>query len=445
VVLSVTLSLLYSDLLFQQEQERLADIAIKTESLYTNRQEGLIGETKLQHYMDAMGYVSKSKIYILNINNNSLENLKNLEFNNNDLDSYLYQDLKDILSGNEVFRNSQYTETFDTMMVFYGRPIIVNNAVQGAIIIFSPIQTVNQNIRAVLFIILVVAVFSSLIVGLLLLFNAKRITKPIKIVRDSTLKIANGDTIEDIGQTKYIELNELTSAFNYMKNELLRIEEDKRTFISMISHEIKTPLTVISGYLEAIHDGVLIDKEIDESLEIIYRETERLTKLTKEIVTQTSNRDLRIYLEPTIFKLRPILDESAHLARMNGKKEIQFVIACDDDITLYADENKIRQVLSNLISNSIKYSDVAVTIELKCTMVEDRLCLEVIDNGWGIKKSDLSKVFDTYYRVKNIADPQEGSGLGLNIVKRLIELHNGTIEIKSEIKKGTTVTMWFPL
>lgn len=431
--------------MYQLEKERLADIAQKTESLYFNKEKGLIEDTKLQAYIDAMAYVSKSKLYILNINHNNIKNLEDLNLANEDLDNYLYQDLKDITNGNEVFRNSQYTETFDTRMIFYGRPIIEDNQIRGAIIIFSPISSVSKNIRFMVTIIIGISLFSMIIVGCILFISAKKITNPLRLVRDSTLKIANGDTIDDIVKSSYSELNELTDAFNYMNSELLRIESDKKAFISMISHEIKTPLTVISGYLEAIHDGVLDDNEIKESLDIIYKETNRLTTLTKEIVTKTSNKDLEIYLEPTIFKLRPLLEAILKLSKVNTKKNIEFTLNCEENVTLYADEDKIRQVISNLISNSIKYSNHSVHIDISCFVKDDQLCLQVADNGFGIKKLDLEKVFQKYYRVKNIADSFEGSGLGLSIVKKLIELHKGTIEISSELKKGTTVTMWFPL
>jgi signal transduction histidine kinase len=445
VVLSLALSFLYSNHIYQLEKERLADMALKTESLYSNWEKGLIVETKLQDYMDAMAYVSKSKLYILNIDNGNIKNLKGLDLANEDLDDYLYEDLKDIINGKEVFRNSQYTETFDTRMIFYGRPLIEGDQIKGAIIIFSPISSVSRNIRVMVTIILSISLISMIIVGVILFVSAKKIAKPIKLVRDSALKIANGETIEDIDNSLYSELNELTDAFNYMKSELIRIESDKKAFISMISHEVKTPLTVISGYLEAIHDGVIDGSEVTEALDIIYQETHRLTQLTKDIVTKTSNKDLEIYLEPTIFKLRPLLEDIIKLSSVNIKKNIEFTLSCEQNITIYADENKIRQVLSNLISNSIKYSNHSVNINIYCFVKEDSLCLQVKDNGIGIKKVYLEKVFQKYYRVRNISEPFEGSGLGLSIVKKLIELHKGKIEISSELKKGTTVTMWFPL
>lgn len=445
VALSFVLSYLYARHMYLIEKERMSDIALKTESLYINKQNGFISESSLQDYIDAMAYITRSKLYILNINENNINSLKNFELANEDLDQYLYQDLKDILKGNEVFRNSQYSETFNTRMIFYGRPIVIDGKINGQIIIFSPISSVNKNIQFMVTIIACIAIISMIIVGTLLFISAKKITKPISLVRDSALRIANGDAIEDISPSSYSELNELTQAFNYMKDELDRIESDKKAFISMISHEVKTPLTVISGYLEAIHDGILDTNEVKESLEIIYKETLRLTTLTKEIVTRTSNKDLELYLEPSIFRFKPLLEDIIKLSSINTKKQILFTIDCDENITIYADENKIRQVINNLISNSIKYSNSTVNIDISCFVKEDRLCLQVKDDGLGIKKSDLDKVFDKYYRVRNTSDLTEGNGLGLNIVRRLIELHRGTIDIFSEIKKGTTITMWFPL
>jgi len=445
LTLSISLSLLYSNHMYQLEKERLANIALKTETLYYNLKNELISEATLQNYIDAMSYISKSKLYILNINSTTLNNLEALQLADEDINTYLYQDLKDISKGNEVFRNSQFTKTFDTRMIFYGRPIIDNDTVNGAIILFSPITSVSHNIKIMIWIIAGVSLIAFILVGGVLFISARKITEPLKLVRDCALQIANNEATEDIQNYSYNELNELIEAFNYMKSELIRIESDKKEFISIISHELKTPLTVISGYLEAIHDGVLNDEETKESLDIIYKESLRLTKLTKDIVTQTTNKDPDFFLEPAIFKLRPLLEELILMYQINPSKNIEFSLSCDENILLYADENKIRQILTNLITNSIKYSYSSVKIDISCVVDFTQLCLSLKDNGIGIRKNDLQNVFNKYYRVKNIYNSLEGSGLGLSIVKKLIELHKGTINISSELKKGTTVKLYFPL
>lgn len=443
-MLTVVLTVLYSNQVYQSEKKDLQNIAVKTETLYLDSQKGKIEETKLKDYIDAMAYVSKSKIIILRIQESSLEDIKTLYFSDSDLENYLYEDLKDILQGNEVFRNSQYSETYNTRMIFYGRPILSKGTIEGCIIIFTPISIVNRNLKLMILVIASIGLVSSILVSLLIYLSSRRLTRSIENVSLSALKIANNLSFEDLSKTSYLELNELIDSFNYMKSELARIEADKKEFISIISHEIKTPLTVISGYLEAIHDGVLEKDEIDDSLEIIYKETMRLTQLTKEIVTRTTNQDMDFYLAPSIFKLKPLLVEMTALAKINTKKEIYFTVECEDSVTMYADENKIRQILSNLISNSIKYSLTSVNIMIKCILSSEALQLYIEDNGIGIKKNDLDKVFHKYYRVKNTSSA-EGSGLGLNIVKKLVELHRGTIEIQSEYKKGTTVILNFPL
>lgn len=443
-VLTIILTLLYSNQMYQIERQNLQNIAIKTETLYLDSAKGKISESKLQDYIDAMAYVSKSKIFVLNIAKESIRELDNLDFIHSDLENYLYQDLNDILAGNEVFRNSQYSETFDTRMIFYGRPIISKGSIQGCIILFTPISIVTYNLRMMILIIAIISLISSLLVGIIVYLSSKRITRSIESVSNSALRIASGLSVDDLSKTGFIELNDLINSFNYMKSELNRIESDKKSFIQMISHEIKTPLTVISGYLEAIHDGVLDTNEIEDSLKIIYKETQRLTQLTKDIVTKTSQQDMDFYLEPSIFKLKPLLIDISSIAKVNVTKKIQFDIVCDDSITLYADENKIRQVLTNLISNSIKYSNKIVHILIECKIHSNQLCLSLSDDGFGIKKNDLDKLFDTYYRVKN-APNIEGSGIGLSIVKKLVELHKGTISIESDYKKGTTVFLYFPM
>ncbi|PKM69096.1 MAG: hypothetical protein CVU95_00495 [Firmicutes bacterium HGW-Firmicutes-2] len=444
LILTGTLTLLYSNQVYQQEEQRLREITQKTESLYLDSTKGKIEALKLQDYMDAMAYVSKSKLYILNINENNIQDLRDLDFANSDLDNYLYEDLNIILEGNEVFRKSTYTATFDTQMIFYGRPIHKDGHIEGVIVIFTPISTVVKNIRVMLLVIGSVSVFFIAIVSGVLYISAKKMTKPIEDISNSALAIANGDILEDLNKTDYQELNALIDSFNYMKSELNRIDEDKKTFIGTISHEIKTPLTVITGYLEAIHDGLLDKDELNESLEIIYKESKRLTVLTKDIVTKTKNKDMEFYLNPSFFKLKPILEEIIQLAKVNTKKNIQFILSCEDHITLYADQEKVQQILSNLISNAIKYSNDLVHINIRGYVENEQLCICVEDDGLGIKKDELDKVFQKYYRIKNTATRQEGSGLGLSIVKKLVALHHGTIDITSTYKKGTTVTVKLP-
>ncbi len=444
VILTGMLTLLYSTQVYELEKQRLREITQKTESLYLDSTKGKIEALKLQDYMDAMAYVSKSKLYILNIHENNIQNLRDLDFANSDLDNYLYEDLNIILEGNEVFRKSTYTATFDTQMIFYGRPIVNDGQIEGVVVIFTPISTVVKNIRVMLMVIASVSIFFIAIVSGVLYMSAKKMTKPIEDISNSALAIANGEILEDITKTEYEELNALIDSFNYMKSELNRIDEDKKAFIGMISHEIKTPLTVVSGYLEAIHDGLLDKDELDESLEIIYRETKRLTLLTKEIVTKTRNKDMEFYLNPSFFKLKPILEEMIILAKVNITKQITFTLSCEDHTTLYADEKQLRQILSNLISNAIKYSGDSFHIALSCFEEEEQLCIRIEDNGFGIKKDELEKVFQKYYRIKNTITQQEGSGLGLSIVKRLVDLHHGTIDITSTYKKGTIVTVKLP-
>lgn len=445
IALSIVLSILYSNQVYEQEHNRLSDIAKKTESLYLSMQNGVIDSAKMQHYMDAMAYVSKAKIYLLNLDQSSLEQLRGLELSNEDLDTYLYRDLHDILDGNEVIRNSQYSTTFETQMVFYGRPLISDGNILGAVILFSPNQNVVKNITIMVSIIIGIALISIIIVGVLIYINARQISRLIQQVRNSVMRIANGEATASISYSGYKELTALTEAFNYMNQELDRIDLDKRNFISMISHEIKTPLTVISGHLEAIHDGVFSPEEIQDSLDIIYRETRRLTGLTQSIVSQTRGIDTKIYLEPSIFKLKPLLQEISRLSESTSYKTVHISISCSDDLTLYADANKIRQILANLISNSMKYSNTTVNIAITCYTATDQLLIQIQDDGIGIKKSDLEHIFEQYFRVQYISDLIDGNGLGLSIVKKIMVLHQGTIGIESEYKKGTVVTLTFPL
>ncbi len=231
-----------------------------------------------------------------------------------------------------------------------------------------------------------------------------------------------------------------------------KLESIRKEFVANVSHELKTPLTTIKSYTETLLDGVIDDKDLSVNfLQVVDSETERMTRLVRDLL-QLSNIDyqqskwnkkavdLKEIIEETIFKL----DVSAK----NKEQRIHFNLKDleENETIIYADKDRIGQVILNLLGNSIKYTPKGGHINIDIDIQGDMLILEIEDNGIGIPKEDLERIFERFYRVdKARARELGGTGLGLSIAKEIIEAHEGTIEIFSEEGVGTKTVIHLPV
>ena len=231
-----------------------------------------------------------------------------------------------------------------------------------------------------------------------------------------------------------------------------KLESIRKEFVANVSHELKTPLTTIKSYTETLLDGVIDDKDLSVNfLQVVDSETERMTRLVRDLL-QLSNIDyqqskwnkkavdLKEIIEETIFKL----DVSAK----NKEQRIHFNLKDleENETIIYADKDRIGQVILNLLGNSIKYTPKGGHINIDIDIQGDTLILEIEDNGIGIPKEDLERIFERFYRVdKARARELGGTGLGLSIAKEIIEAHEGTIEIFSEEGVGTKTVIHLPV
>ncbi|MFP4403672.1 MAG: HAMP domain-containing sensor histidine kinase [Nanoarchaeota archaeon] len=230
--------------------------------------------------------------------------------------------------------------------------------------------------------------------------------------------------------------------------KLKEIDRMKSDFISIVSHELRTPLTSILGYTSLILTEKMgkINEKQKKSLEIIDRESKRLSYLVEDILDLSKLESGKIKLKIEKINLLDILKSNSGLT-FAKKKNIEVEIMKNlEDIYVYADKNKISQVFTNLITNSVKFSRKNTKITIKFTKKKDFIQIDIIDTGIGIKKDDIIKLFNRFYQVQNhlTRQQQTGTGLGLAIVKEIIYLHCGIISIVSKYKKGTTFSFTLP-
>lgn len=236
------------------------------------------------------------------------------------------------------------------------------------------------------------------------------------------------------------ELGRLTASLNYLMQEVHSSGEYQRKFISNISHDFRSPLTSIKGYVEAILDGTIPVEMQDKYLGIVLSETERLNKLTEGLLLLNTFDDRGVYLDLTDFDLVPVIKSTIETFEGICQKKnllIRFSHAADS-VTVHADVGKIQQVLYNLLDNAIKFSYPDSEIVIRVSEQKNRVFVSVKDNGEGIAKEHLPKIWDRFYKTDvSRGRDKKGTGLGLSIVKEIIRAHNQNINVISTEGVGT--------
>ncbi len=260
-------------------------------------------------------------------------------------------------------------------------------------------------------------------------------------------KIATGDFNIHIDSKQPDErFAELVKSMNYMAAELGKMEEMKQEFISNVSHEIGSPLTSIRGFATALKQNDLDEAERNRYLTIIEMESVRLSKLSSNLMRLTLLDAENRTFEPKMYRLDKQLRNSILSCEPQWTKKNITIEAIFDPVTITADEQLLSQVWQNLIYNSIKFTPENGEITLTLSMKEEQIHFTITDTGIGIPKEHIAYIFERFFKVdKSRIRSMGGSGLGLSIVKKIIDIHNGTIEVESIEGKGSTFIVLLPL
>ena len=281
---------------------------------------------------------------------------------------------------------------------------------------------------------------------IILLVFAKTVYIPLKKITAGANEYAAGNLTYQIKVDSQDEMGYLAATLNYMSDELNKMEEYQRTFVANVSHDFRSPLTSIKGYLEAIIDGTIPREMQDKYLKRVINETERLNKLTQGMLALNS-LDSKGYLSRSNFDInRVIKDTAASFEGTCGAKGITFELTFSDNIQMvYADLGKIQQVLYNLIDNAIKFSHHDSTIFIQTSVRHEKVFVSVKDTGIGIPKDNIKKIWERFYKSDaSRGKDKKGTGLGLAIVKEIIQAHGENIDVISTEGVGTEFIFSLP-
>lgn len=313
-------------------------------------------------------------------------------------------------------------------------PITRGYKTRGYVVIHCPWTVISEEADSYLnvsYIILLILFLLSLII---LIFFTEIIYRPLRKIIRATEEYAAGNMHYQLNVESDDEMGYLSASLSYMASEIARSEDDQKKFIANVSHDFRSPLTSIRGFLEAMLDGTIPPERYSHYLQVVLNETDRLTKLTNGLLTLNNLNTRGMLLHRTDFDInQAIRKAAASFEQTCRRKGITFQLVFSGEI-LYvnADEEKIQQVLYNLTDNAIKFSRNDSVIRIETSETGSKVYVSVKDTGIGIPKDDQKMIWERFYKSDlSRGKDKKGTGLGLSIVREIIRAHNENINLIS--------------
>ncbi len=427
----------------REAQNLYRESAMISSSYAINYYDEKITLTDLQNQMHAIATYLDGEIWMIDANNHLLFNsadstvmLMATEGKYDTLDDFNVKDF-----GNRYYQTGNFYHAFteDTLTVF--SPVTINYKVRGYILIHKNLSNVYRDATPFTNITFYTMALYFLCGILFIAWLIYSVYRPIKKISTSALAYAKGDFTKKLEVHSNDELGILAGTLNYMATELDTLEEDQRKFVSNVSHDFRSPLTSIKGYVEAMLDGTIPVEMQEKYLNIILFETDRLNKLTKSILDLNQfGRHGGIRLDYADFDINQMIRNT--LMTFEGtceKKGISFeVILTGRELFVHADMTKIQQVIYNLIDNAIKFSHHNSSIKIETVLKNEKVIISVKDSGIGIPADSMKKIWERFYKTDlSRGKDKKGTGLGLAIVKEIITAHKENINCVSTEGVGT--------
>ena len=278
--------------------------------------------------------------------------------------------------------------------------------------------------------------------SLLILIASRYLVKPIKVMTEATRRVAKGDFDVIIQFKRQDEIGRLAQSFTSMIHELKQMEMMRQEFVSNVSHEIQSPLTSIQGFSRALQEGIVPLNDQERYLAMIVSESDRLSRLSDNLLRLASLDSDHHPFHRTSYRLdeqlrRIVVATEPQWVNKNLEIELLFT-----KTMIFADQDLLEQVWMNLLVNAIRYTPVGGKITIRIEQTSTSLRIAFHDTGQGIAKEELETIFERFYKVdKSRTRSHGGSGLGLSIVKKILDLHQAKIEVQSEVQQGSLFTV----
>ena len=358
------------------------------------------------------------------------------------LPKHIKENVEKCFAEGEDFSVEEYNVWLNDITLTVGEPVYdAQGKVKAVVLLHSPRQGLNKAIWEGLQILLTSLLAALALVMILSLLLSWRFTRTLNIMRDNAEKLAERHQEDEVGELART-LDVLAKRLQLADEESQKLEKLRREFIANISHELRTPVTVIRGSLEALRDGVVTEPEdVAEFHEQMYNESLFLQRLINDLLDLSRLQNTDFPIEKETLDLCAVVQDAVRGSRRLGlEKELTITAELDKEpYLLSGDYGRLRQMLMIFLHNSIKFSPEKSSIEVQLVGNE----LRITDHGCGMKAEDVPHAFDRFYKARNEQN-KSGSGLGLAIAKQIALRHEMQLKLESEVGKGTTITVLLP-
>lgn len=357
-----------------------------------------------------------------------------------------------LTNGKPIVKNYDL-ERYNHAVTLVVLPYLDRGRFVGGILLTSPISGTRETIAEInkyLFYTMLIGLFVSFLLSWIL---SRIHVNRIKKLQEATSTVSAGDYTVKVPSSDFDEIGELAKDFNSMvdklnesKSEIVNLENRRRQFMSDVSHELRTPLTTISGIVEGLRNDMIPEAEKERGINLVSQETKRLIRLVNENLDYDKIRSnqVQLHLEDIeLVEVFEIIQEQLELQA--GERNNQIRIEVEDSAKVHADYDRLVQILINITKNSIQFTENGM-ITLRGRMREQLTVMEIEDTGIGIDPAEIEKIWHRFYKadLSRTSNPFGEFGLGLSIVKQLVQMHKGKIKVESEHGKGTKFVIELP-
>ncbi len=356
---------------------------------------------------------------------------------------FTVEDIANVYEGNIVIKKSKnFTKDGDNFLVL-GYPLSFYDKTHFALIMDASFPEIEATVSKINSISLYAVLFVALVIFLVNFYSIRRLSDGINKINKGINEITKGNYEETISLYKNDALGDLARSYNSMTKDLKKYEEMRKNFVSNLSHDMRTPLTSITGFIQGIKDGTIKEEDRDKYLDIVLDESKRLIKMTNDVLDLSNIQagGMKFNMEP--FDLNgTVLNVLESLEQRIIEKEIDLQVSLQEGMFYaYGDELKIQRVIYNLVDNALKFSHSKGTIVLKTFTKNELIFFEIVNFGKIISLEELPLVFNRFAKLDQSRGKEKmGSGLGLSIAKEILKGHGQDIYVESSQETGVVFT-----
>ena len=357
-------------------------------------------------------------------------------------------DFDPTITGNSYYTVGNFFGSFSEEQLSVFAPITSDYKVRGYVVIHYPMSNLVASCNSLLNISYLMLIILFLLSMIILIFFTEMVYLPLRKITEATEQYAAGNMHYEFQIDSEDEIGYLGATISYMASEIARSEDDQKKFVANVSHDFRSPLTSIKGYLEAMLDGTIPPELYEKYLTIVLNETERLTKLTNSLLTLNNLNTKGMLLDKSIFDINKVIRNTAASFEGTCKSKAIAIelILTGDELFVTADVGKIQQVLYNLLDNAIQFSHPDSIIKIETNEKHNKVFVSVKDSGIGIPKDDQKLIWDRFYKSDlSRGKDKKGTGLGLSITKEIIQAHGEHINVISTEGVGSEFIFSLPV